>query len=273
MPDRKINSVLVIGLGLISGSLVKLFKQKDQELIIDVVARRQETLDQANKLIRNGYSSLDQLSNIEHDLVLIGLPMQKTIEYFSLLKDKLSPNTIVTDISSVKKAINNEAAPIKDNFVGGHPLAGSDKSGFENSAAEIMQGARYILTNDNDQYKRALLKSFLNKMGFNVLEMTAEEHDHQIAAISHLPYMAAVSLLNSIGKDDLQLAASGLASTSRVAGSPVLWGQEIARYNRDELLIWLDSYLEQIKLLKGKIIANENLSELLNKARDKRLNL
>jgi len=273
MSELVVKRVLIIGLGLISGSLMKLIKAKRPDIIIDVVARRQETLDQAAPFIAKQYLRLDLLDTIDHDLVLIGLPMTATIELFDLLKQKITDQTIVTDISSVKASINQQAECISDNYVGGHPLAGSDKSGFENSTADIMDNARYILTTDSDQRKRNVLKEFLSGLGMQVLEMDPVEHDHLVAAISHLPYLTAVSLLNSIDEDELQLASTGLASTTRVAASPVLWGEEIIAYNQTELLGWIERYQQQLELLRIRIQAGENITDLLQQARQKRLSL
>jgi len=268
MGKNVMKKVIVVGLGLVSGSIVKLIREKlgDQITIVGV-ARRKETLNLAKDYIDEGYTDIKDANFKDSDLVIIGLPIKLTMDYIPQIAEKVGNDTIITDISSVKGDIMKAAELSKDNFIGGHPLAGSEKKGFENADAKIMAGAKYVLTpfDEGDNLKK--LKSFLESLSFDVQVMSGEEHDRQVASISHLPYFIAAGLLNSVKYRDLSLAATGFASATRIASTDPLWGQEIACYNKDAILYSLEMFEKSIRELRYKIDTDKDVSEYLQNAK------
>ncbi|MDP8229612.1 MAG: prephenate dehydrogenase [Candidatus Gorgyraea atricola] len=268
--------VTIIGLGLIGGSLGLAIKEKRLAKEVIGVSRRQTTIRQALSLGAVDRVTLDLEKGIkDSDLIILTAPVLTIIDIAGRIKGSIKKGAILTDAGSTKKDIVNKIEkilPASANFVGSHPIAGSEHSGVAYADRDLFKGAYCMMTKTRRTDKKALnkVKRFWNKLDMKVEVMSPEKHDHIVSGLSHLPHAASVALSNSCAKKDLHLAAGGFKDTTRVAaGSPELW-KDIFLTNRKNII-------KDIRVLKRELskiesaLKNSNSSELLKlfkKAKD-----
>ena len=228
---------------------------------------RPETVAQALELgvIDEGwsYGQLDK-ALVGADLVFICTPIQRILELIAEIGRLAEPGALITDVGSTKRRIVAAArAHCGDgiHFVGGHPMAGSEKSGVTAADPFLFQNAIYILVPDDavpaDRY-RALI-DLLRLIGARVLELEADHHDRAVAAISHLPQMLATSLVEMVGRLNeerdhyLPLAAGGFRDLTRIASSPFAMWEDIVATNADEIGGMIDRYIAALKDVKARL--------------------
>ncbi|MBS6195837.1 MAG: prephenate dehydrogenase [Clostridiales bacterium] len=246
-----------IGLGLIGGSIAKSIKRFHPNTLIYAYTRTEATLDTA---VSEGVVDVKctkedpQFENC--DYIFLCAPVNDNIACLSRLKDRISPNCIITDVGSVKGEIhkNVQALGMDANFIGGHPMAGSEKTGYENSTDFLIENAYYILTpgGEIDIMRLTSFMELISSLGAIPLVLTYEEHDYITAAVSHLPHIIASTLVNAIQKMDTPeenmklIAAGGFKDITRIASSsPVMW-QQICLENREMISKVLDEYIRLI---------------------------
>lgn len=234
-------TIVVVGLGLIGGSLAAAAKRLDPAPRILGVNRRPEPVAYAleHGLIDEGASPDEAVargwfSPGTADAVVLSTPAHVAEDWMRRLGE-LGYAGVVTDVASTKSGVTDAArrwlGP-QAQFVGGHPMAGSELSGVEAARADLFEGAYYVLTptadTDMNAYRR--MHTFASALGARVLSVDATAHDEAVAAISHVPHMAAAAIVNLAadratgGEDLLRLAAGGFKDTTRIAaGSPDLW--------------------------------------------------
>ena len=284
--------VTIIGLGLIGGSLALAIKEKRMAKEIVGVSRRPSTIRQALALKIVDQATLNVKEGIKgSDLVILATPVIKIIDIareisgflkkdlltltFSTEERRKAEGVIITDVGSTKKKIVRtieSILPDTVNFVGSHPLAGSEKSGLTYMDKDLFKGAYCILTETKRTNPETLnkIKKFWNRLGLKVEIMSPQRHDRIISRLSHLPHAVSVALSNTCGKKDLQLAAGGFKDTTRIAsGRPELW-KDIFITNRKNIA-------RDIRVLKKELskieiaLKNNNsaqLLRLLNRAKD-----
>jgi len=239
--------ITIIGLGLIGGSLARAMHGKLGVQSITAVDRDSASLGLALEqgVIGKGLVTPDD-SVYDSDIIFICTPIKQIIEYIDELASKVKGTCIITDVGSTKGAITShvERLPHPICFIGGHPMAGTEKSGYANSLTHLFENAYYILTPASgateDSVRR--LSSLVEAIGAIPVVMTPEEHDMAVAGISHLPHVLAAALVNTVKDIDnstgrLQaLSAGGFRDITRIASSsPGLW-ENIVMSNRDRLL-------------------------------------
>ncbi|MDK2856375.1 MAG: prephenate dehydrogenase [Bacillota bacterium] len=211
------------------------------------------------------------------DLVLVAAPVKATCDLAARLGPKLKSGQVVTDVASVKAPVVaawERYLPPGVEFVGGHPLAGSEKAGPRAARRGLFQGAAFVLTPARTASSRAtgLVASLVRLAGANPVFLPAERHDALVAAVSHLPHLSAVALVNTafeLAGDALDLSAGGFADTTRIAlGSPVMW-RDICLTNRDAILDALDRFSRQMARVRALVAAGKaaELEELFAGAR------
>ena len=258
-----------IGLGLIGGSIAKTIKSryKDIELIaID------DSLESIRSAYKDGIISNNDTFPIEEfrrcDLIYLCAPVIVNIEYLPKLKEIITDDIILTDVGSVKGEM--EQAVIDNNlekyFIGGHPMAGSEKIGYSNSTDSLFENAYYLITNNNkvDADKLNHFKEFISSIGSLPLELTPSEHDNVTGSISHIPHIIASSLVNFVMNNDNDkstmrtVAAGGFKDITRIASSsPTMW-QNICLTNRDKILHLLDKYVKELNDFKSAIDSKDS---------------
>lgn len=270
--------ITVIGLGLIGGSLAQNIRKVFPKTHVHGIVRNQKQLNALKKTVQ----TFGLVKQIQHDpilpvsdLVIIATPINQIAETFKLIASRLNSSALIVDVGSTKEIIVNQISKIDHQklFVGGHPMAGSDKVGLENARADLFNNRVFVITPSISTNKSRVkkLKNFVKKLGMRPVVMSPSAHDEAVAAISHLPFYAASavvgSVLNSRTKKSKELlASSGFRDTTRVAGGPATWGAEIATQNKKFLL-------ENISSLKKELASLEKLIRTGNsKALEKKLN-
>ena len=192
----------IIGLGLIGGSLFKDLTKK-----YDVIAVSQS--QNGDKI----FKSYDVLK--DRDLIFVCTPMNKTLAVLDKLENYLSPDTVVTDVCSLKKFVSEKQRPYK--FIPSHPMAGTEHKGFENSFEGLFKNAKWVITGE----KNDLLLEIIDFVGATPIFTTAEKHDEAVAMISHMPMVIAQGLMLAAKENPLalEIASSGFRDMTRLAMS------------------------------------------------------
>ncbi|QUG41420.1 prephenate dehydrogenase [Psychrobacillus sp. INOP01] len=254
-------TVFIIGLGLIGGSLALGLKRNKDVRIIGYDANG-HTLRTAKRI-----SVIDEMAtNIEDgtefaDVIVFATPVSETIRLMNELpKWQLKNEVIVTDTGSTKKEIMKTAISLRERgitFIGGHPMAGSHKSGVEAARPILFENAYYLLTpfEDESHERIQVLIDLLQVTKAKLVQVGAEEHDHMTAVVSHFPHLVAASLVHQLSFENeqypftKQLAAGGFRDLTRIASAnPIVW-RDITLQNRKELTTQLQAWTnEMIKL-------------------------
>lgn len=234
--DSGIKKLAIIGVGLIGGSLGKICREKNLADSVWGFGRRESKLRKAVELgLIDGYS-LEIKEVIENaDVVLLATPVGSIIEAGEKISPYLSERAIVTDVGSTKEEIvkkMEQILPKNARFIGGHPIAGTEKSGPEAAFSELFEEHWCILTpvENTDDTALDLIKRLWEQTGARVNVMDPAKHDKILALISHLPHMAAYALVNVLAKKEhespglLSYVAGGFKDFSRIASSsPQMW--------------------------------------------------
>lgn len=258
-----------LGLGLIGGSIARAIRKEYPQAIIQVYTRRKNPdLEQG---VRNGiltnlvYDIDDHFSTC--DIIFLCAPVLKNIEFLHTLKPLIKKDCIITDVGSVKGNIHKTVTELdlENNFIGGHPMAGSEKTGFSNSSADLLNNSYYLITTTSltTEEKLQKLLSLLTCTGSNCVVLSPAEHDQITAAISHVPHIVAASLVNMVKKNDSpnqymkEFAAGGFKDITRIASSsPEMW-ENICLSNKESIDYFLSYYIGSLTKFR-ELIAKED---------------
>lgn len=243
-----------IGLGLIGGSIARAVRQYFPDCEIAAFDKNKETLALATQesVIDVAATTIDD--NFKHcNYLFLCAPVSYNTAYLKQVRNYLHSDCILTDVGSVKTDIHREveALGIEEYFIGGHPMAGSEKSGYVNSKAMLIENAYFVLTPSEKvpQEKIARYTDFVQALHAIPVLLNYQDHDYVTGTISHLPHIIASSLVNFVRDTDTRdelmknLAAGGFKDITRIASSsPVMW-QHICLKNKDNLLKILDEYI------------------------------
>lgn len=260
----------IVGLGLIGGSLAKAFKKNLSNTTIIACDKNKETLISARKsgvidIITNNIDC-----NFKNcDYIFLCMPIELNIKFLKVLKSIVNSNCVITDVGSTKSNIHN--AVIKENlenqFIGGHPMAGSEKSGYEFSNANLFVNSYYVIT-PTDKTNEIKLHEFENLIiSINAKPIIIDDyqkHDYAVAGISHIPHIIAAELVNLVNSTDEDnnlmkiLASTGFKDTTRIADcSSEVW-EQICMTNVDNIVDLLDIYITQLVTIKENIKNKNN---------------
>lgn len=247
-------------MGLIGGSVALALKKADNTTQIIGVGRSTSSLKNALDLGIIDVATNDAASALQAaDIVLIAAPVAQTPNILASIKPYLEPTTIITDAGSTKSDVLHYAQQVLGDqfhqFVGGHPIAGAEKSGASAATVDLYVNKNVVLTPTLTTNAQAIqcVKDLWQACGAHVSEMSAETHDSIFAAVSHLPHLLAFGLVDEIASrpNAAQLfgfAASGFRDFTRIAGSnPEMW-RDISLANRTALLDEIGAY--QLELAK-----------------------
>lgn len=253
-----------IGLGLIGGSIARGFRSVFPDMKIKVFDKDIPSLSLALKehIATDIYTELSS-DLCKADYIFLCAPVAENEKNLIAIQSFLSKDTIITDVGSVKTGIHTliEELGLEAQFIGGHPMTGSERFGFANSKANLLENAYYILT-PNKEVPRARFEAFkdmITKIKAVPLVIDAKEHDYATAAISHLPHIIASGLVNLVKQSDSKeelmktIAAGGFKDLTRIASSnPTMW-QQICLTNTDNILHLLDDYITTLQQMKDKL--------------------
>ncbi len=271
---KEIKNIGFIGLGLIGGSIAKAIRIFHPEIHLYGHASHRDTLIEAagEGIIQND-DFLPLTRFCEMDILFLCAPVTRNIHYLKEMAPLIKENrTLVTDVGSVKNGIHAavEKLGLDSLFIGGHPMAGSEREGYAYSSEGLLENAYYILTRnpnfDDDLF--FMFNDFISSLGAITIQATPELHDYATAAISHLPHIIAYTLVNYVRENDTPegflgtIAAGGFKDITRIASSsPVMW-QNICVENKNEILRQIDLYMEALSNTKKLIDDGEETTLL-----------
>ncbi len=213
----------VAGLGLIGGSIFK-------KLIVEGFDVVGVSKSQNGKNIFKNYNALKDC-----DIVFVCSAMNKTMAILDELENFLRPETIVTDVCSLKRFVSKKKRSYR--FIPSHPMAGTEHQGFENSYSELFNGAKWAITPYDKTEGIVDLIQVIKKLGADVIITTAEKHDEAVALISHMPMVVAQALYLTASDNSLalDLAASGFRDMTRLAMSNTEMANDMVTMNSENI--------------------------------------
>lgn len=272
-----------IGLGLIGGSIARAIKEKIENSRIIAYDINQETLAIAKKeqiadIVTN---SIDDNFK-ECNYIFLCAPVQKNDDNLRSVKKVLSADCLLTDVGSVKNDIHQTITEVglQSQFIGGHPMAGSERVGFINSKAALLENAYYILTPTEEIpiEKVNAYRELVETLGAIPLILSPSQHDYVTAAVSHLPHVIASSLVNLVKSSDSEegimkmIAAGGFKDITRIASSSATMWQQICLTNTENISQLLSDYIASLTEIKEALDCKEEnaLYHLFDTAREYR---
>ncbi|SOC20037.1 prephenate dehydrogenase [Ureibacillus xyleni] len=262
-------NVFVIGLGLIGGSIALSCQKAPHTKVYGYDANHQtrelaKTLNIVNEVVEDIIEGARKA-----DIIIFGTPVNATLQWLDELKQwPLKKNVIVTDTGSTKGLIMAKGAELREcgiTFIGGHPMAGSHKSGVKAAKPHLFENAYYMLTplENEDEEKVRELEQLLKYTLAKIVKVDANDHDHMTAVVSHFPHIVAASLVHQLDTEQKHypmttlLAAGGFRDITRIASSnPLMW-KDIVLQNRQELINQLDLWLNEMDRVKNILLSNE----------------
>ena len=284
MTEPRVNTVCIIGTGLIGGSLALALRQSGFCQTITGAGRTESTLQQAVELgVIDRYSTSIAEAASDADIIVVSVPLDAMRAVFEQIEQGKTDNTVVTDAGSAKQSVIRDAEAVFGigfhGFVAGHPIAGTEKSGVGAAFAELYQQRRVILTPTQNSSTQAvgLVRSMWEAAGAEVELMDAAHHDLVLAGTSHLPHLLAFGLVDCLNNmedvDEIfRFAAGGFRDFTRIASSdPVMW-RDICLHNREEVMGMMKRYRDEMddiyQALEDK--DGEKLKQIFTKAKKAR---
>ncbi|MCI8597696.1 MAG: prephenate dehydrogenase [Lachnospiraceae bacterium] len=279
----QIQTIGFVGLGLIGGSIAKAIKEFHPEIQIMAYMRSTDTLiEAANEgTVDIACTGVDgQFSSC--DLIFLCAPVSTNAMYLERLKPIIKKNCILTDVGSTKTDIHEKVTQLdlEEHFIGGHPMAGSEKTGYANAKRHLIENAYYIITPTVRVSSETVgaFVSFIASLKALPLVLDYRQHDFITASISHVPHLIASSLVNLVhsldGEEELmkRIAAGGFKDITRIASSsPEMW-EQICLTNASNITQVLDFYVKQLLELKKQLQEKDSkkLYEFFESSRDYR---
>ena len=275
----------IVGLGLLGGSLGLALKKAGFNGRIVGYARRDETRQQAltTGAIDEGFSDVNKAVH-GADLVILATPVAVILDHLPRLHPHVSPEALVTDVGSTKRRICGLAAEYYTQgplFLGGHPMAGKERSGLENADAGLFANARYVLTpikpEDLNDHRVQAFRALVTAIGARPLTTDPVTHDRAVAYLSHLPQLLSSGLASLIDEKCvaenliLDVAASGFRDVTRLADSPYSVWRDICLTNTENIQLALDALIQKLESIKAHLSDRdlEREFEAAHKLRDK----
>ena len=272
-----------IGLGLIGGSIARTIRKFHPDYRLLAFDKDRSALAEAVSLnVINGICDIDDEQLYNCDYLFLCAPVEFNVEYMEKIKDSLGKNCILTDVGSVKSVIHEKVTELglEGRFIGGHPMAGSERSGFSNSSDHLLENAYYIITPGGEVALEKIsdFTELISSLGAIPLVITAEEHDFITAGVSHLPHIVASALVNLVNllDNDAQymkmIAAGGFRDITRIASSsPVMW-EQICLENQKNISTVLDEFIRMLIQIRCSIDNKEadNIFDMFASSKDYR---
>lgn len=275
----------IYGLGLIGSSVAVAVKSFFPDWKVVGLGRNVEKLDNARRLgIIDDVSTGDPETMGSLDYFIIGTPPELVADIFNKYQNLLSENVIIMDVASVKRKVIEEVREVNHrglNFIGCHPMAGSEKSGMEFARADLFEKKIVAVIGDGREEILTRVRDFWKSFGAQIVLVSGDFHDEIVASTSHAPHLIASALSRQLEKDGWSevrffgLYGRGLLDTTRIAqGPPEMWA-DIISANADNVERALVDFSREISEVIDIIKSNkkEELIEYLNRAKDFRESL
>ena len=265
--EQEFRKVGIVGVGLIGGSLGLALKRGSSRTHIRGFGRDKARLDIALRMgAIDDYSIVADAGYDDREVVVLATPVEHILETLERLGGVLAPGTVVTDVGSTKRTICEKAwasLPAGMEFIGGHPVAGREVTGVENSRANLFIGAPYVVCprpgSDSPSLEKML--RLVESIGARSLMMTPQEHDLTIAWVSHLPQLVSTALANAVRNCDVGIAGGGLRDMLRLAGSRYSVWESILATNRDMVDAALAGFIRELQAVRERLAAGSLAEE------------
>ena len=260
-----IKKISILGLGLIGGSISKALKNSALELELSAfdksdileIALKEKSIDRKLNTIEEAADS---------DLIFLCLPVNASLKTFKALIPNLKKGTIITDVCGVKYPFQKiwDDSKSEGIYIGSHPMAGKEKSGYQNSDPLLLENSVYIVTQDlssNEELQE--FRKIIEALGAKILHVPAKQHDLIAASVSHLPQLVSVALVNTASLKTenynfLDLAAGGFRDMTRIASSDFEIWEPVLAENKTEIIIAIDKFQYELDRIKsGTRIGNK----------------
>jgi len=264
-------TVGIVGTGLIGTSIGLAIRQRRvaaRVVGVDVDETAVEAARTRGALDKGG-TSFDALR--EADLVVIAVPPDAVVGAALKAAEALRPGSVLTDVASTKAGIVSDLEqrlPRLVRYVGGHPMAGSERSGPQAADAGLLVGRPFIVTPTavSDAEAVEMVSALAKGMGMNPVVLSAQQHDELVAQVSHVPYLLAIAAVNAAAEEALQLRGPGFGGLARLAASPVeLWTQ-ICAGNAAAIRRAIGSLRTELDRLDRALDAGADLKGMLERA-------
>lgn len=273
----------IIGLGLVGGSLALALKSRlASEVEVIGCSRREETLAKAEETGAIDRAAGDPRSAVAGaDLVVVATPVLAVRDMLQRIAGHVKPGAVVTDTGSTKAEIVRWAAeylPSSVGFIGGHPMAGKETSGFDQAEGDLFVDCAYCLTPGPGSDERMIdqLEGLVRLIGARPVRIGAEQHDALVAGVSHLPMLLSAAFVSATMHSEsweemALLAARGYRDVSRLAAGNPEMNRDICFTNREEIIRWIDAYTVELGKYRDALSGGgPELQRLLEQAREAR---
>lgn len=270
-----IERISILGTGLIGGSLGHVWKERRPKCTV-VGYDRPDVLETAESRGAIDAKAADPITAVEEaDLVVLATPLSTILKLLDTVADHVPEGAIITDVGSVKQPVLDQARdvlPDDVHFLGGHPMAGAEHAGIDHSDPLLFENAVYVLCQPDNQEGDELIEPFeplvdlVEVTGARPLLLDAEHHDQLVAAVSHLPQLLAVALVNTVADAEdgdeatnlaLELAGGGFRDMTRIAASPFDMWRDILVGNEGAIHDALSQFRREIRSLRNRLIEND----------------
>jgi prephenate dehydrogenase len=271
---RLFNKVAIIGVGLVGGSVGLGIKKRRLAKQVIGISRHRKTINLALRrgAIDCGYLNIAAVG--EADLVVLAAPVNSIINIGRRISPSVKPGALVTDTGSTKKLIVKTLEDILPNFIGAHPLSGSEKHGVGNACSDLFCDSLCVLTPTAKTSQKVIskIKRFWIELGARIICISPSRHDKLMSYASHLSHIVSFSIIHSVPGNSLYLASSGLRDTTRIAASPETLWRDILLTNSENVLDAVQRFLSSLSRITGAIRHKDAklLEGILKQARLKR---
>ena len=268
-------SVVIIGLGLMGGSVAKALKNKNPNIFIEAFDHNESALDLALDvgIIDQKLSNLEQINNLDQnsvDIIIIAVPVIESLQVYDAIKSLFNSNITITDTASAKLLISNyleDKYSSPANIILSHPMAGSHNTGVGYADEAMFNNKKVLITelNNINEASEQKVSDLWKGLGAEVHKIDAKKHDEIMSYASHLPHVISYAVLSSImtnpNKNITTFSAGGLKDFVRIGGSdPKMW-TDIFLSNKESIVQAIDAYKDSL----------DNLKELFNDGDEKAL--
>lgn len=267
-----IDKLVIIGVGLIGGSLAKALKNKHYCRQIIGYSHNKTNLEKALNLgVIDGYTNNLDNCIVDADVIILATPIGSFEPLLNQIKPLLSPKTIISDVGSVKVAITQLANKIlaekSFQFIPAHPIAGKEKSGVDAADKSLFIDKQVIISpNNNPTQFIDIISKMWQATGAAIVQMPATKHDKILSATSHLPHILAFALMDYLTKlngNVFDYAAGGFKDFSRISSSNASMWSDICLTNKDNIINSINHYQQNLNHLKT-LIENQDKKSLNN---------
>jgi prephenate dehydrogenase len=276
--------IAIVGMGLLGGSWGLALKKIGFKGHIVGCARRPETCRQAVDAGAVDEAFTDVAHAVQDaDLVILATPVAVILDHLQRLQPHFSPSALITDLGSTKRRICEQASEVYSErplFLGGHPMAGKERSGLENADARLFENARYVLTPIKEEHlqdERVLaFRALVQCIGARLMTSDPATHDVAVAYLSHLPQLLSSGLASLVSEKsdgglNIEFAATGFRDVTRLADSPYSVWRDICLTNSENIQLAIDALIQKLESIRMNLHSRELEYEFLaaHRLRDK----